>query len=154
LLGLVLALLGTGGPLAPGRAVELKPEPVPVATPLRFVADEVAVLGEHAAQGVIGKPVSSSTGENMGQIVNVIVDRDGRPRAAVIDFGGFLGVGSRKIAVDWDALSFAPAGNPDKVTLGLTRDELKSAPEFETGKPVVVIGASGKTQPVPANELQ
>ena len=42
----------------------------------------------------------------MGRIVDVIVDRAGAVRAAVIDFGGFLGVGSRKIVVDWNALRF------------------------------------------------
>ena len=42
----------------------------------------------------------------MGRIVDVLVDRSGEVRAAIIDFGGFLGVGSRKIAVDWDALHF------------------------------------------------
>ena len=49
----------------------------------------------------------------MGQIIDVIVKRDGQVRAAVIDFGGFLGVGSRKIAVDWSALSF-PAQQRDR----------------------------------------
>ena len=44
--------------------------------------------------------------EDMGHIVDVIVDRSGTVRAAVIDFGGFLGVGSRKIVVDWNALHF------------------------------------------------
>ena len=153
-LGFVLALLGAAGASHPGRGAELKQAPPGAAAALRTVADEVAVLGQHAAQGVVGKTVLSSAGENMGQIVNVIVDREGRPRAAVIDFGGFLGVGSRKIAVDWDALSFVPEGQSDKVTLGLTRDELKAAPGFEAGKPVAVIGASGKTLSAPQNELQ
>ena len=44
----------------------------------------------------------------MGRIVDVLVDRSGQVRAAIIDFGGFLGVGSRKIAVDWNALHFPP----------------------------------------------
>ena len=56
----------------------------------------------------LGKEVRSSADENMGRIVDVIVDRDGRVRAAVIDFGGFLGVGSRKIVVDWNALQLCP----------------------------------------------
>src|SRR5438045_2990025 len=66
----------------------------------------VTVLGSRQAQSVLGRDVRSSAGENMGRIVDVIVDRSGRVRAAVVDFGGFLGVGSRKIAVDWNALSF------------------------------------------------
>ena len=53
------------------------------------------------AQAILGKSVRSSAGEDMGRLVDVLVDRDGQPRAAIIDFGGFLGVGSRKIAVDW-----------------------------------------------------
>ena len=37
-----------------------------------------------------------------------LVDGQGMARAAIIDFGGFLGVGSRKIAVAWQALHFVP----------------------------------------------
>ena len=44
----------------------------------------------------------------MGRIVDVLVDGQGMARAAIIDFGGFLGVGSRKIAVAWQALHFVP----------------------------------------------
>ena len=67
----------------------------------------MTVLGSKQAEGILGKEVRSTADENMGRIVDVIVDRTGRARAAVIDFGGFLGVGNRKIAVDWDALNFA-----------------------------------------------
>ncbi len=86
----------------------------------------------------------------MGQIVNVIVDHAGQPRAVVIDFAVFLGVGSRKIAVDWSALHFAPEGKADQVTLDLTPDQLKAAPEYKEDKPVVVIGPSGGTSLLPA----
>ena len=76
----------------------------------------------------------------MGRIVDVIVDRSGAARAAVIDFGGFLGVGSRKIAIDWDAMRFTGL---NRVTLDLTRDQVKAAPAYETGsKSIVVLGAS------------
>jgi PRC-barrel domain len=111
-----------------------------------------AVLTKDKAQAILGKPVTSATGENMGRIVDVIVDKVGMPRAAIIDFGGFLGVGSRKVAVDWNALHFAPAGNAEKITLDLTRDQVKSAPEYQKGKPVVVLGATGNTQAMPDGE--
>ena len=55
---------------------------------------------------MLGRDVRSPADEDMGRIVDVIVDRAGTVRAAVIDFGGFLGVGSRKIVVDWNALHF------------------------------------------------
>ena len=113
-------------------------------------APTVTILGSRQAQSVLGKEVRSSADENMGRIVDVIVDHDGRVRAAVIDFGGFLGVGSRKIAVDWNALSFpAPAGARDVVTLELTRDQVKAAPEYKDKQTVVVLGAAGALQPLP-----
>jgi hypothetical protein len=83
----------------------------------------------------------------MGHIVDVIVKRDGQVRAAVIDFGGFLGVGSRKIAVDWSALRFPPSGQIDHVILELTRDQVRLAPEYRPGEPLVVLGSAGAEQP-------
>src|ERR1700745_1863922 len=59
-----------------------------------------AVFSHRDLQGGLGASVQSSSGENMGHIVQVLVDQTGSARAAVIDFGGFLGVGSRKVVVD------------------------------------------------------
>jgi hypothetical protein len=110
----------------------------------------VTILGSRQAQSVLGKEVRSSANENMGRIVDVIVDRSGHVRAAIIDFGGFLGVGSRKIAVDWNVLSFAPdASKGDVITLELTRDQVKAAPEYKDKQSVVVLGAAGGLQSMP-----
>jgi hypothetical protein len=110
----------------------------------------MTVLDSRDVQGILGKEVRSPVDENMGRIIDVIVDRTGQVRAAVIDFGGFLGVGSRKIAVAWNALRFP--GNSKKgehVALELTRDQVRAAPEFKDDKPVVVLGASGNLETLP-----
>jgi len=108
----------------------------------------VTVLKSHEVEGILGREVRSAADENMGRIVDVMVDRSGQVRAAIIDFGGFLGVGSRKIAVDWNALHFPPpADKADHITLELTRDQVRAAPEYQDGKPVVVLGALGKLEP-------
>ena len=118
--------------------------PNPPATP------EITILNKHEVEGILGREVRSATDENMGRIVDVLVDRAGQVRAAIIDFGGFLGVGSRKIAVDWNALHFPQPGKPgEKIALELTRDQVKSAPQYQEGKPVVVLGALGKLEPLP-----
>jgi hypothetical protein len=97
-------------------------------------------LDSQNVRGVLGSAVRSATDEDMGRVVDVIVDRSGDPRAAVIDFGGFLGVGSRKIAIDWSAMRFSGL---DQVTLDLTRDQVKAAPAYEPGKKtIIVLGAS------------
>ena len=92
----------------------------------------------------------SSADEDMGRIVDVLVDRAGQVRAAIIDFGGFLGVGSRRIAVDWNALHFPQPGTPgERIALDLTRDQVKAAPEYREGKPVVILGSLGKLESLP-----
>jgi hypothetical protein len=119
----------------------------PAVTP---VTPEVTILNKHEVQGVLGREVRSAANENMGRIVDVLVDRSGQVRAAIIDFGGFLGVGSRKIAVDWNALHFPQPDKPDgPIALELTRDQVKAAPEYQDGKPVVILGALGKLEPLP-----
>jgi PRC-barrel domain len=108
----------------------------------------VTVIEAADAHGVLGRDVRSTTGEDMGRIVDVIVDRAGQVRAAVIDFGGFLGVGSRKIVVDWNALHFGQIANKgESITLELTKDQVTAAPEYKEDKPIVVLGAAGTLQP-------
>jgi PRC-barrel domain len=110
----------------------------------------VTVLDTSEVQGILGSEVRSTADENMGRIVDVMVDGQGRIRAAIIDFGGFLGVGSRKIAVDWKALHFVPAAAKRySVVLELTRDQVKPAPEYKEGKPLIILGASGNLEPFP-----
>jgi hypothetical protein len=108
----------------------------------------VTIIEAADAHGVLGRDVRSTTGEDMGRIVDVIVDRAGQVRAAVIDFGGFLGVGSRKIVVDWNALHFGKIANKgESITLELTKDQVKAAPENKEDAPIVVLGASGALLP-------
>ncbi|HEY5127446.1 MAG TPA: PRC-barrel domain-containing protein [Bradyrhizobium sp.] len=112
----------------------------------------VTIIGAREAHGVLGRDVRSPADEDMGHIVDVIVDRAGGVRAAVIDFGGFLGVGSRKIVVDWKALRFGRvADKSDSITLELTKDQVTAAPEYKEDKPIVVLGASGSLQPLQFN---
>jgi hypothetical protein len=111
------------------------PSTVGVASPPSAIA-----LDSQDVEGILGKEVRSSADENMGRIVNVVVDRNAQPRAAVIDFGGFLGIGSRKLAVDWGLLRFGTAGDGrGRITVELTANEVRAAPEYKEGRPVVIL---------------
>ncbi len=125
--------------------------PAAQSPPAPTVPPAETILNSHEVEGILGREVVSTAGENMGHIVDVIVDRSGQVRAAIIDFGGFLGVGSRKIAVDWNALHFPPPAQSSdaKIALELSRDQVKAAPEYQEGKPIVVLGALGKLEPLP-----
>ena len=108
----------------------------------------VTIIGAREAHGVLGRDVRSAANEDMGHIVDVIVDRSGTVRAAVIDFGGFLGVGSRKIVVEWSALRFGGVSNKrDSITLELTKAQVSAAPEYKEDAAVIVLGAAGRLQP-------
>ncbi len=139
----------------PPQAVA-QPEAVEHATPKNTPEDgtPATVIDDREVEGILGKSVRSASGEDMGKIIDVIVKRDGQVRAAVIDFGGFLGVGSRKIAVDWRALSFPATGVIDHIILNLTRDQVRLAPEYRPGEPVVVVGAPEATQVAPDQPAQ
>jgi hypothetical protein len=127
-----------------------KPETPAAAAPAATAPPpSVIVIDAVDAHGILGREVRSAADEDMGRLVDVIVDRGGSVRGAVIDFGGFLGVGSRKIVVDWSALHFWNVANPHKsITLELTRDQVKAAPEYKEEQPIVVLGASGSLEPL------
>jgi hypothetical protein len=126
-----------GARTAPQDAVKEPPPP-----------PSVTVIGARDAHGILGREIRSAANEDMGRVVDVIVDREGTVRAAVIDFGGFLGVGSRKIVVDWSAMHFGGvAKKRDSITLELNKAQVAAAPEYKEDAPVIVLGAAGKLQP-------
>ncbi len=128
-------------PAAPAAPAAQGGAPVlPTGTP-------ATVLDTADYEGVLGKAVRSANGEDMGRIIDIILDKDGRPRAAIIDFGGFLGVGSRKIAVDWRALRFTSDGKPSRLVLQLTRNQVRVSPEYKPGDPIVVLGPASPAAP-------
>jgi len=130
------------GPPPPAKAAPQGAAKEPAPPP------SVTVIGARDAHGILGREVRSAVNEDMGRIVDVIVDREGTVRAAVIDFGGFLGVGSRKIVVDWNALHFGSVANKsDSITLELTKEQVTAAPEYKEDTPLIVLGAAGSLHP-------
>jgi hypothetical protein len=119
--------------LAANAASELRTEPeaIPPAT--------ITILPR--TESVLGKTLVGASGEITGRIVDVLADETGQVRAALVDYGGFLGVGSRKIAVAWSDLRFGPTGKPNAVAVDLTRENLARAPAVKAGEPVIVISA-------------
>ena len=106
-------------------------------------ANDVQHVPPEKALAILGHNISDPEGKDIGRLVDVLVGRDGEPQAAVIDFGGFMGVGSRKVAVQWSTLHFAPGDPKHPITLDLTQDQIKAAPEYkDVAKPAPVVVAS------------
>jgi len=88
------------------------------------------------AAPILGREVLDPAGQPAGRIVDVLVDNMGATRAAVVDFGGFLGIGQRRIAVAWRALFFNPATG--SIVLQMSADAIAAAPDYKPGTPVLV----------------
>ena len=93
------------------------------------------------AMPLLGQRVVEPDGKPVARLVDILVDPNGQPVAAVLDFGGFMGVGVRKIAVHWSALRFESGDAVHRIILTLTEDQFEAAPEYkdpEKPAPVVV----------------
>ncbi|MGA7327270.1 MAG: PRC-barrel domain-containing protein [Rhodomicrobium sp.] len=97
----------------------------------------------HDSESVLGKSVFSDSGEKVGRIVDVVAGPAGRVRAAIIDFGGFLGIGSRRIAVKWSCLRFESDGRV--VVTNVSPDLLARAPGVTEGEPVIAVGTAPRS---------
>ncbi|HVZ08969.1 PRC-barrel domain-containing protein [Rhodopila sp.] len=89
---------------------------------------------------VFGRYVRDLEGDKVGRVWDVLIDSKGEPRAAVIDYGGVLGVGKRKVAVDWSALRFGMADPSDDVTVALTSQQMGEIPEYKYDDGKVTVG--------------
>jgi len=108
------------------------PPPPPVAeTPPDGIIDARVEPLPVSVMSILGKKVQSPKGDDLGRVVDVLADSGGHVRVAIIDFGGFLGVGNRRIAVDWPLLRFNPDRRDPSLLLSLSREKLKAAPEYK-----------------------
>jgi sporulation protein YlmC with PRC-barrel domain len=68
----------------------------------------------------------------IGEIEDVLVDRDGKVHALIIGVGGFLGIGEKDVAVPFDAVRFKTKDNNKwYAVMNTTKDALKTAPGFK-----------------------
>jgi sporulation protein YlmC with PRC-barrel domain len=119
---LVAALLAAGviaasPPSALSQAVQL------------VVVDVQAVAQGYRVSKLMGSPVVNDHKDRIGTIDDFVVDRD-RVLFAILQVGGFLGIGGRLVAVPYKSIVLDdPSG---KIILpGASREELKKLPEFQ-----------------------
>jgi hypothetical protein len=113
-----------------------KSEPMPKAEPMakgsaQFITQQSA--GQLLWSRFRGTDVIGNNNEKVGDVNDVLFDQNGRVLAYVIGVGGFLGIGSKDVALAPSAFQVQPATDREdlKLRLTMTRDELKNAPEFK-----------------------
>jgi len=97
---------------------------------VELIKVDVSVVGKgYRAGQLIGAGVMNEKNENVGKIDDIVIDKN-RVMYAVLQVGGFLGVGSKLVAVPYDSLQIDGSGK--KVVLpGASKDELKKLAEFK-----------------------
>ena len=79
-----------------------------------------------------GTDVIGTDGKSISDVTDILFEKTGKIEAYVISVGGFLGVGSKQVAVAPASFEVVPASNggSDKLKLAVTKDELKQAQNF------------------------
>ena len=79
---------------------------------------------------IIGSKVINAKGETLGKIEDLVFDIDtGRILYAILDFGGFLGIGSKLFPVPWESLAAIPLEGI--FFLNQSKEQMEKAPAFE-----------------------
>jgi hypothetical protein len=124
-MGIFLALFAALGLLF--FAVSARPA---LSQGVQLIKVDVSVVGKgQRASKLIGSTVTNDKNEKIGKLDDIIVDNN-RVMYAVLQVGGFLGLGSHLVAVPYDSLKIDETGK--KVVLpGASKDELKKLAEFK-----------------------
>lgn len=110
------------------RAEEIQPQVAAAAAGGQqqgATGDQLAAMNP---EDLVGGEVLNSEGEAIGEVEDVVADRDQVPHA-VVSVGGFLGLGEKEVVVPMDRLTSGHEGQG--LTTDLTQDELEGLPAYE-----------------------
>ena len=87
--------------------------------------------GQWLASNFIGETVRGPDDVSIGEINDVLVDKEGRVSAAIIGVGGFLGIGEKSVAVPFASLQLSNERDA-RISIAATKEQLQNAAEFQT----------------------
>ena len=132
----MLALLAASPALAQTTPAPTPASPPAATTPSGEVSYYKHTPSEMRASKLIGTKVVNNANETIGDINELILDKDGKTIAVVVGVGGFLGIGEREVALDYKSLNikYDPNAMTDRgattVMVNATKDSLKNAPAW------------------------
>ena len=101
-----------------------------------------------AASEIKGSTVRNRQREEIGNIDELLIEPDsGRVRFAILSVGGFLGLGSTRVAVPWSAFEISRQGGKITYMLDATQERLEKAPRVE-GKNYERLYAQETAEPI------
>jgi sporulation protein YlmC with PRC-barrel domain len=95
----------------------------------RFVTQQEA--NEWLARVFIGQAVHNTAGEIVGDVNDLVFDRQGRIRTVIIGVGGLLGMGEKSVGIPFDSLTFNVGKDSERViVVALNKQDLMQAAGF------------------------
>ena len=100
-------------------------------TPAPAPTIPAATAGEPVrAADMIGRSVQGSDGKSLGRVKDAVVDaQTGKIQKLVIASGGFLGLGAKNVALDFDRVEVRPEGGI--VAKDVTRKDVEAMPKYD-----------------------
>jgi hypothetical protein len=83
------------------------------------------------ASELLGMNVRGRDNDDVGEIEDLLIGKDGRVIYAVVAFGGFLGLGDKNFAVPLDAIDFVKHDDDTYARMDVTEDTLKNMEGFD-----------------------
>lgn len=97
-------------------------------------APAAAASDDMLASNVIGKTVYTGVdeeGEAIGEVKDVVINEAGATEALVVGVGGFLGIGEKDVAVNFDRASWSERDGSKILVVSMTKQDLEAAPAFQ-----------------------
>ncbi len=106
----------------------------PVAPPPDDVVIEAQEPTQDRAEQLIGMTVKGANEETIGSAEDLLIDDRKEVMGVVISVGGFLGIGSKSVAVNWDEVAVRenPETGSSEMVVNWTKEQLEAAPAFKT----------------------
>ncbi|KJS44124.1 MAG: hypothetical protein VR70_01985 [Rhodospirillaceae bacterium BRH_c57] len=76
---------------------------------------------------LMDKEVYGSSGEQVGEVTDVLIDDQGQPQMVIVEHGGFLGIGSREVAFEMNQVQV----QGDQIQVPATQDQISEMPEWD-----------------------
>lgn len=89
------------------------------------------VYGEISGNAFIGTNVRNQNNEIVGKVEDVYIDDRGAIKTVVVSVGGFLGMGTKDVAVRWSDIGRSRDGKSLVLITNWTKDSLTSMPEYK-----------------------
>ncbi|WP_111735357.1 PRC-barrel domain-containing protein [Roseovarius amoyensis] len=105
----------------------------PAAPEVKLEGYDTVVVTDLKVEELTGAPVYDARNEWIGEVSDLIIDTDGQATDAIIDVGGFLGIGEKPVQVSFESLTLKRADGTDdiRIYIDATEDQLESMPDYE-----------------------